>query len=45
MYYFRHMVDSKDALIAFYEHQLQENSREIFKSKLLRGHNKWSGSY
>jgi hypothetical protein len=33
------MVDSRDALIAFLEHQVQENSRELFKSQLLGGAN------
>jgi hypothetical protein len=33
------MVDCRNALTAFLEHQVQENSRELFKSKLLGGAN------
>ena len=29
-------VSAKDAMIAFYEHQLQEASRKEFKSKIYR---------
>jgi hypothetical protein len=34
-----HLVDSKDAMIAFLEHQLQEAGRKEFESKLYRKSN------